>query len=315
MSDFISGGWSIYIGAVVLTSLFACLGLLFIASRRKVMASDNSTGHVWDEDLRELNNPLPRWWMILFVGTVVFALAYLIFYPGLGSAPGALGWSSRGQHETQVREAKLVSAPIYASFAGVTTEALARNPQAMAIGQHLFVNTCAGCHGSDARGGKGFPNLTDDDWLHGGTPADIEESITNGRVGSMPPMAAALGSDESVHDVANYVLSLSKSPHDATRAAAGAPKFVVCAACHGPDGKGNTVIGSANLTDNIWLHGHGEAAIVAMITNGKTNIMPAHKDRFTPEQIHVLAAYVWSLSHPGATVAAAAPAASGAAAR
>jgi cytochrome c oxidase cbb3-type subunit 3 len=313
MSDFISGGWSIYIGAVVLASLLACLGLLFIASRRKVMATDNSTGHVWDEDLRELNNPLPRWWMILFIGTVFFALAYLVFYPGLGSAPGTLGWTSRGQHDTQVREARLVSAPLYAAFANVPAETLAHDPHAMAIGQRLFVNTCAACHGSDARGGKGFPDLTDDDWLHGGTPADIEESITNGRVGSMPPMAAALGDDAAVHDVANYVLSLSKSPHDAAKAAAGAPKFVVCAACHGPEGKGNTAIGSANLTDDIWLHGRGEAAIVAMIQNGKTNIMPAHKDRFSAEQIHVLASYVWSLSHGGRTVAAAAPAASGAA--
>ena len=297
MSDFISEGWSIYVGAMVLASLAACLWLLIIASRRKVMSTDNSTGHVWDEDLRELNNPLPRWWMGLFVITIIFALAYLVFYPGVGSAQGLLGWSSVSQHDDQVRKAQALSAPLYARWSGMATEALAKDPQAMATGQRLFVNNCSQCHGSDARGSKGFPNLTDNDWLHGGTPADIEETITNGRIGMMPPMAAALGSDQTVHDVANYVLSLSGSPHDDAKAAAGASRFAVCAACHGADAKGNTAIGSANLTDNVWLHGRGETAIVAMIENGKTNIMPAHKDRFSKEQIHVLASYVWGLSH------------------
>ena len=303
MSDFFSQGWSIYICAVTLLGLLACLVLLFIASRRQVMAADNSTGHVWDEDLREMNNPLPMWWVVMFVLTVVFALAYLVLYPGLGSAPGSLGWTSRGEYEADQRAAQAEMAPLYARFAALPADKLAAEPQAMAIGERLFINNCATCHGSDARGSKGFPNLTDNDWLHGGTPEKIEETITKGRIGMMPVMAPAVGTADDVRNVANYVLSLSGSPHDSARAELGKSKFVVCAACHGPDGKGNQALGSANLTDRIWLHGRGEAAIVAMINNGKTNVMPAHASRLSPEQIHVLASYIWSLSH-GSTVAA-----------
>jgi cytochrome c oxidase cbb3-type subunit 3 len=297
MSDFFSGGWSVYIAAVTLLGLVACVVLLLIAAKRRVMANDNTTGHVWDEDLRELNNPLPRWWMGLFVITVLFAAGYLFLYPGLGSNTGTLNWSSIGQHEAEVAKARATAKPIYAAFAGKSFEDLGKTPQAMAIGERLFANNCAGCHGADARGGKGFPNLTDKDWLWGGEPEKIVETITNGRNGMMPPMAAAVGSAADVKNVANFVLSLSGSTHDAAAAAAGKEKFAVCAACHGPDGKGNPALGSANLTDKTWLHGFGEAAIVAMVTNGKNNVMPAHASRLTPEQINVLAAYVWSLSN------------------
>lgn len=302
MSDFFSQGWSIYVGAVTLLGLLACLVLLFIASRRQVMAADNSTGHVWDEDLRELNNPLPMWWMVLFVLTVVFALAYLFLYPGFGSHAGSLGWTSRGQYEAEQRAAQAEMAPLYARFAALPAEKLAAEPQAMAIGERLFINNCAACHGSDARGSKGFPNLTDDDWLHGGAPEKIEETITEGRQGMMPPMAAAIGGPQEIHEVAQYVLSLSGSPHDST-AQFGKPRFMACAACHGIDGKGNQALGAPNLTDRIWLHGWGEEAIVAMINNGKVNVMPAQKDRLSKEQIHVLASYVWSLSHRGPALA------------
>ena len=188
-------------------------------------------------------------------------------------------------------------APLYARFAAMPAAALAREPQAMAIGERLFVNNCAACHGSDARGSKGFPNLTDRDWLYGGTPEKIEETITKGRQGAMPPMAAAVGSAEDVRNVANYVLSLSGSPHNPIAAQLGRSKFAACAACHGPDGKGNQALGAPNLTDKVWLHGWGEEAIVAMVNNGKTNVMPAHGARLSAEQIHVLAAYVWSLSN------------------
>ncbi len=179
-------------------------------------------------------------------------------------------------------------------------EDVAKDAQAMAIGERLFMNTCAPCHGSDARGSKGFPNLTDNDWLGGGTPEIIKNNISKGRVATMPPMAAALGTADDVKNVANYVLSLSGSPHDSVRAALGKPKFVVCAACHGADGKGMQAIGSANLTDTIWLHGYGEAAIMAMVNNGKTNQMPAQGEKLTEAQIHVLTAYVWGLSNKGA---------------
>jgi cytochrome c oxidase cbb3-type subunit 3 len=299
MSDFINNGWSVYIAAVVIVSLLACLALLIVASKRKVMAQDNTTGHVWDGDLRELNNPLPRWWMGLFVLTVVFSALYLVLYPGLGSFGGKLGWSSTGQWEAEQAKAQATMAPLYAKFTSQPAEALAKDPQAMAIGERLFINNCAACHGSDAKGSKGFPNLTDGDWLYGGSHDKIKETITAGRQGAMPPMAAAVGTAEDVKNVANYVLSLSGSAHNALAAQLGKEKFGACAACHGADGKGNQALGAPNLTDKIWLHGGGEQAVVAMINNGKTNVMPAQASRLTPEQIHVLGAYVWNLSQGG----------------
>jgi cytochrome c oxidase cbb3-type subunit 3 len=305
MSDFFSSGWSIYIAAITLVGLLFCLVLLLVASRRKVMAGDNSTGHVWDEDLREMNNPLPRWWAGLFVITVVFAVAYLVIYPGLGSNPGTLHWTSTGEHAADVDQARTAMAPVYARFVSQPAEALAKDAAAMAIGERLFANNCAQCHGADARGSKGFPNLTlsGASRLATGSPESIETTITNGRQGVMPPMAAAVGTAEDVHNVANYVLSLSGSAHNNVAAQLGKAKFVVCAACHGPEGKGNQAIGAPNLTDQVWLHGWGEAAITAMVTQGKVNVMPAQAQRLSPAQIHVLAAYVWSLSQP-TTVAA-----------
>ncbi len=194
-------------------------------------------------------------------------------------------------------------AQIFAKFKGKSAEELAKDSQAMGIGERLFGNNCAQCHGSDARGSKGFPNLTDGDWLYGGSLETITETITKGRMGVMPPMAAAVGTAEDVKNVANYVLSLSGGAHNSVAAQLGKPKFVVCAACHGPDGKGNPALGAPNLTDKIWLHGWGEAAIVAMVNNGKTNVMPAFAERLNAEQIHVLAAYVWNMSQTAAVAA------------
>jgi cytochrome c oxidase cbb3-type subunit 3 len=303
MSDFVSGGWSVFIAVATVVSLLACLLLLLFASRRQPMASDNSTGHVFDEDLVEMNNPLPRWWAILFVITVIFAFCYVYAFPALGSTPGSLGWSSRGELGADEARAATEMAKVYAPYALAPAEALSHDKHAMAIGERLFLNNCAACHGSDARGSKGFPNLTDDDWLYGGSPQRIEETITLGRTGVMPSLAAAVGTEQDVHDVANYVLSLSGSPSNSLAAFSGKKKFVICAGCHGADGKGNQAIGAPNLTDNVWLHGYGEEAIVSMVTNGKTNVMPAQRGRLTPEQIHVVAAYVWSLSHRDQKVA------------
>jgi cytochrome c oxidase cbb3-type subunit 3 len=187
-------------------------------------------------------------------------------------------------------------APLYAKFTALPAEELAKDVQAMAIGERLFANNCAQCHGSDARGSKGFPNLTDGDWLYGGSHDKIKETITGGRQGNMPPMAAAVGSAEDVKNVANYVLSLSGGAHNSVAAELGKPKFAVCAACHGADGKGMQALGAPNLTDKVWLHGWGEQAIVSMINNGKLNVMPAQAPRLSAEQIHVLGAYVWNLS-------------------
>ncbi|AIJ46385.1 Cbb3-type cytochrome c oxidase subunit CcoP [Comamonas sp. PE63] len=301
MSDFFNNFWSVYIAAVSLIGILGCFLLLVLVARRKVVPSaDNTTGHVWDEDLRELNNPMPKWWMGLFVITVVFSLAYLVAYPGLGSFKGELDWTQYGAYDKEMEKARVDLEPMYAKFVSMPTEEMAKDPQAMAIGERLFMNNCAQCHGSDARGSKSFPNLSDGDWLHGGTPDKIKETITNGRIGVMPPMAAAVGSAEDVRNVAHYVLSLSGSPHDAVKASQGKSKFVACAACHGMDGKGNQALGAPNLTDDIWLHGWGESVIVDMVNHGKMNEMPAQKDKLTEAQIAVLASYVWGLSNASA---------------
>ena len=304
MSDFLSSGWSVFIAAATLIGLILCLVLLFIASKRTVMANDNSTGHVWDVDLKEMNNPLPLWWMGLFVITVVFGGAYLLLYPGLGSAKGALGWSSKEQYQAEQQAAAVAMSAVYAQYVGQSVETLIKDPKAMAIGERLFINNCAACHGSDAKGSKGFPNLTDKDWLYGDSHDKIIETITRGRQGNMPPMAAAVGSAQDVRNLANYVLSLSGSPHNSIAAQAGQPKFAVCAGCHGANGKGNQALGAPNLTDKVWLHGWGEEAIVNIVTQGKQNVMPAQAERLTPEQIHVLAGYVMRLSGAGQASAA-----------
>ncbi|HEX9718770.1 MAG TPA: cytochrome-c oxidase, cbb3-type subunit III [Ramlibacter sp.] len=298
MSDFTANFWSVYVAGFTVVSIIACLLLLWITARSKVVPNaDNTTGHVWDGDLRESNNPMPRWWMWLFVITIVFGLLYLVAYPGLGSYPGELKWTTSGEYAAEVEQANKELAPMYAQFTAKKAEELAGDANAMAVGERLFMNNCAQCHGSDARGSKGFPSLADADWLHGGATGKIAETITQGRRGQMPPMAAAVGTPEDVKNVANYVLSLSRSPHDSVRAQLGKAKFTACAACHGMDGKGNPALGAPNLADDIWLHGWGEQAIVAMVNTGKINEMPAQAGKLTEAQIHVLAAYVWGLSN------------------
>jgi len=300
MSDFSSNYWSIFVAVVSVLGIVYCALLLWFSSQVKVQVlnpDDLTTGHVWDETLQEMNNPLPRWWLWLFILTMVFAVFYYIAYPGLGSFAGQLGWTSQNEYDQEIAQANKALEPIYAAFDAQAPEHLAGDPKAMAVGERLFMNNCSQCHGSDARGSKGFPNLTDKDWLHGGTPDKIKETITKGRIGQMPPMAAALGTPDEVRNVAHYVLSLSGSPHDSIRSALGQSKFGACAACHGADGKGNQALGSANLTDKIWLHGWGEEAIVSMVNAGKINQMPAQEGRLTPSQIHVLTAYVWGFSN------------------
>ena len=298
MSDFNNNFWPIFIAVVTLLGIFACVFLLWKTSKIKIVSKngDNTSGHVWDGDLREMNNPLPRWWVWLFILTVAYSLIYLVVYPGLGSYQGKLAWSQVKQFEQETNTANAALKPIYAKFSAMPAEQLAANSDAKAIGERLFMNNCAQCHGSDAKGSRGFPNLTDQEWLYGGSPEKILETITNGRNGMMPPMAAMVGSEEDVKNVANYVLSLSGGTHDSVRAGLGKEKFVTCAACHGPEGKGNQAIGAPNLTDGVWLHGAGEAAIIKRINEGKINQMPAQVAKLTPEQIKVLAAYVWGLS-------------------
>lgn len=298
MSDFTSNFWSIYVAGITIIGILACLLLLIFTARKKVeSASDNTTGHVWDGDLTEMNNPLPRWWMWLFVLTIVFGFGYLFAFPGLGTFSGKLNWTQRGEYNAEMAKAAEQLQPMYARFGAMSTEEIAKDPAAMAIGDRLFMNNCAQCHGSDARGSKGFPNLADNDWLHGGGPEQIYKTIHDGRIGVMAPMDAAVGSATDVRNLAQYVLSLSGSPHDSVKAQLGKEKFAVCAACHGMDGKGNQLLGAPNLTDDTWLHGYGEEAIVAMVTKGKMNEMPAQAEKLTNEQIKVLTAYVWGLSN------------------
>lgn len=299
MSDFTSSFWPIFITVISVGGVIGCALLLWLTSKIKATSpnGDNTNGHVWDENLREMNNPLPRWWVWMFIITIVFSLFYFVSYPSLGANPGKLGWTQAKQYEQEMAVANAKIAPLYAKFAAMPIDQLANNKEAKAIGERLFMNNCAQCHGSDAHGSKGFPNLTDNDWIHGGSPEKITETITNGRIGMMPPMAAAVGNEEDVKNVANYVLSISGSKHDSARAALGKEKFAACAACHGAEGKGNQAIGSLNLTDGIWLHGAGEEAIIKRINHGITNQMPAQSAKFSPEQIHVLTAYVWGLSN------------------
>ena len=311
MSDFTNGFWPLYVAIISLVSILGCGWLLWAAGKATVKVragqiDDNTTGHVWDEDLRELNNPLPRWWMWLFILTVVFSLAYLVIFPGLGNFPGLLKWSTEGEHKQDVGQLREQVAPLYAAFSAQPVEALAKVPAAMAIGERLFMNNCSQCHGSDARGSKSYPNLTNAGaaWLGERGAAHVIQTVTHGRTGLMPPMGAAIGGDPEISELAHYVLSLSKSPHNEIKAFSGKARFTACAACHGAAGTGNKALGAPDLTDDYWLHGWGEAAIMNIVKNGKTNVMPAQLGKLTPEQIHVVAAYVLSLSAMSVPVAA-----------
>jgi len=315
MADFTNGFWNIYIVVLSLLGIIGCGVLLYSQSKIKVVEgapADGTTGHVWDEDLKELNTPMPRWWMWLFYITIVFALAYLFLYPGLGNYAGSLGWKSTGQYEEELKKAEADYGPLFNKYLSQDLKTVAADPQAQAIGQRLFLTYCAQCHGSDARGNKGFPNLTDKDWLFGGAPETIKETILHGRAGMMPPMGAAVGGDKEVEAVAHYVLSLSKSTHDSIKAVFGKEKFAACMACHGGDAKGNQALGAPNLTDKIWLFGGSIETIKETINKGRTATMPAFADFLGDAKVHVLAAYVWSLSNDTKAVAEVSPAATAA---
>ena len=303
MSDFTSGFWAFYVAILTVVSILACLALLIAMSKQRVKrdasGKTETTGHVWDEDLAEYNNPLPRWWMWLFYITLVFSGAYLVLYPGAGSFSGVLKWTSRAQFDEERALVQAEVAPLYAGFASQEVKVLAQDPKARAIGERLFLNNCAQCHGSDAGGGKGFPSLRDSDWLYGGEPEAIKALITDGRRGAMPAFGAALP-EQDIWNVTHYVMRLSGQLHDAARAEKGKTTFVtICAACHGAEGKGNPAIGAPNLTDAIWLHGGSERTIIETITGGRSSMMPAHRDLLEPDKIHLLTAYVYGLSHRG----------------
>lgn len=298
MSDFDSGFWSLFVAGTTLASIAACGWLLAALSKKKVATDPEKTGHVWDEDLDELNNPLPRWWIWLFWITIAYSLAYLWLYPGLGSYRGSLKWSSAGEYAEEVQVAQSRVGPLYARLAAADIPTLAASAEGRTVGERLFVNYCSQCHASDARGSKGFPNLADNDWLYGGQPEAIKASILDGRNGVMPAMGAAVGGEAGAKEVAHYVRSLSGLEHDKAAAARGQAKFAACAACHGADAKGNTAIGSPNLADGVWLYGSSVESLTETIMKGRTNRMPAHREFLGEERVHIVAAYVYGLSQP-----------------
>lgn len=301
MSDFVHDFWSVYIAVLTALALLVCVALLMSMSKRKAPgAKPELHGHVWDEDLAEYNNPLPRWWIGLFYITIVFSVVYLVMYPGFGSYAGAFAWTSSGQYDVEAKQADTRYGPTFSRYLEQGIAVVAADAEARAIGQRLFLNYCAQCHGSDAGGGIGFPSLRDKDWLYGGEPETIKASIMEGRNGVMPALGSVVGGREGAQQVANYVLSLAGRPHDTVKAVFGKEKFAVCAGCHGTDGKGGKAVGAPNLTDDIWLYGGSQDAIVETILMGRKGLMPAHKDFLGEAKVHVLAAYIYSLSvEPG----------------
>ena len=295
MSDFVSDFWNLYVIVIVVGSILAC-AVLLIVQGKATFTPGKTVGHVWDENLEEYNNPMPKWWSWLFVITVVFAFVYLALYPGLGNFKGMLGWTSVGQLKGEEAKADATVKPMYDKYMGMDVKVLAGDKQAMETGKRLYLTYCMQCHGADARGAKGFPNLTDSDWLYGGEPEQIKETLNNGRMGIMPPHAQ-LGAD-TIKDLASYVRSLSGLPNDSVRAAKGKEAFTSagCVGCHGMDGKGMQAIGAPNLTDKVWLYGSSEGVIVETITNGRQNKMPAWKEFLGDGKVQVLTAYVFSLS-------------------
>jgi cytochrome c oxidase cbb3-type subunit 3 len=298
MSDFVSGFWGYYIAGVVLLGIVWCLWLIF--SQRKWLGARTvtvqDTGHVWDGDLRELNNPVPRWWTVMYVVMCIFGLGYLVLYPGLGTFTGSLGYTSAQEvRQDQTQQDALVK-PLYDKFAKLDIPAIAVDMEARVIGQRLFLNNCAQCHGSDAKGSTSFPNLVEGDSLYGRTPEALQASITNGRNGVMPALQAVVDA-RTAGDIAHYVRSLSGLAYDQIRVIRGKREYLNnCVACHGADGKGNKILGAPNLTDDVWLYGSSEATIVHSILNGRNNRMPAQEHVLTADQIRLLTAWVWGLS-------------------
>jgi len=278
---------------------------LMLAMRRRGTGesgpSTETTGHVWDGDLGEYNNPLPRWWLWLFFISVAFAVGYLALYPGLGNLGNRLGWSSAAEHAEQSRVAEIQTQQLLKQFDGQSIEQLRSNPRALAVGRNLFANNCANCHGADARGNPGFPNLTDHDWLYGGAPEQVLATITDGRTGVMIPWQDVLGSD-GVENVLAYVLSLSGRQVPAGDAADGKRLYTInCVVCHGADGRGNQVLGAPNLTDSIWLYGGSVAAVRTSIAKGRQGQMPAQGARLGAQRVRLLAAYVLALGDANPT--------------
>ena len=290
--------WNWFVIIISVVSILGCWWLLHWTKGVSDREGDEvgSTGHVWDHDIRELNAPLPRWWLHLFNITIVFALVYLVLFPGLGNFAGTLGWTQLGQYEAEVEQASENLESVFSRFRDMSPEELMADGEAREIGGRLFGNNCAMCHGSDGRGAKGFPNLADDDWQWGGSWDQVMVSIVKGRNGIMPPMGDALGED-GVREVVAYVQQLSGQKADPGMAAAGESRFqTIGMACHGMDGTGNQMLGAPNLTDGIWVYGGNPSDIAEGIVSGRNGAMPAHENLLSEDRIRLLAAYVLGLS-------------------
>lgn len=299
--------WSYYVIALTVISLIGATWLLWVTSKKRhandTQSSTETTGHVWDGDLSEYNKPLPRWWINLFYLTIVFAVGYLIWYPSADKVGGKGNWSSKGQHDAEKAKADAKLQALYARFDGKGIEVIAQDTAALTTGKQVYANNCAVCHGSDAGGAKGFPNLRDAIWKFDGSPEGILTTIKGGvnveggRAAVMPAMAAVLGSEQAVTESAVYVQSLAGMKVDETLAAAGSKSYAtVCAACHGADGKGNPALGAPNLTDNDWMYGSTLEDIKYGINNGRAGQMPAHLPLIGETQARLAAAYIYSLS-------------------
>jgi len=298
MADFTSNFWHWYISILSVLSILACVGLIrWMSTGVPKTDKVEDTGHVWDGDLTELNNPLPRWWLGLFYITIAFGGFYLLLYPGLGSFSGMLDWSSRFQYEQEVQRADAETGPLFAAYQKTPIIDLIKDETALKVGERLYSNYCTTCHGSDARGARGFPNLRDGDWLWGGTPDDIQTTIMHGRQAVMPAWKDALGGERGVDEVTQYVLSLSGRATISELADPGGKKFAIfCVACHGADGTGNTAVGAPNLTDDTWLYGGSLTRIAESIAYGRNGVMPAQGEFLGEAKVHLLAAYIYSLS-------------------
>ena len=303
MGSFNDAFWNLFIVVCTLGGVL-WLYLLTIASMRGRGPGAAGGGaaevprHVWDEDLTELDNPLPRWWVILFFATLAFGVVYLMLYPGFGTNSMILGWTQKAEYEAEMARAEARYGPLYEAYLELPVERVAEDPKAFRMGERLFASYCAVCHGADAGGVPGFPNLRDTVWQWGGSPEAIRTSILAGRDAAMPPWREPLGGDAGVDEVTAYVLSLSGRSVDAAKAAAGREKYdALCVACHAPDGTGNPALGGSDLTDDVWLYGGSEAAVRKSIADGREGRMPAHGDFLGEARVHVLAAWVYSLSN------------------
>lgn len=302
-----TSGWSWFIVILTIVNILACVWLLRWTSKPRSageqIGGGADTGHVWDGDLREYNNPLPKWWLWLFYLTVAFGLLYLVFYPGLGNFGGTRGWTQASQYEAEKAAVEARAQELLGPLAALRVEELVHDPQAMSTAHNLFQHNCAQCHGSDGRGAKGFPNLANADWQWGSEPEAVVASIANGRTGVMPPWGDALGA-QGVDEVVAYVQALGGTPADATLAAAGEQRYMMfCAACHAPDGSGNAALGAPNLTDDVWLYGGDALAIRQTIVAGRNGQMPAWDAKLGEQRVKLLAAYVTKLAQEGSASA------------